>query len=146
VRPREPKVKRGLELTVARSAGGFTGTLAAVGPDGRRLVVTEFAVPCTPAGCKLEWREGRITYTLSFEGTGGAYRLAPGDVERGDGRQYLRFLSKGSPRTPRRSPYPMIVEIRMLNGKLNLRRVEGPQHGETADQTYNFERVPGGRP
>jgi hypothetical protein len=142
VQPRGPAVKRALEMTVARSTGGFTGTLAAVASDGRRSVVAELVMPCTPVGCKLKWREGRVTYTLSFEGTGGSYRLAPGDVERGDARQFVRFLTMVRPRTPRRSPYPIIVEIRTLNGRLNLRRVEGPQHGDAADQIYAFERLP----
>jgi tetratricopeptide (TPR) repeat protein len=128
-----------LELGFAEVQGRLQGALSAVTADARRLDVVKLVISREQDGYTLIWHEANVQYRFALEGSGPSHALAPGDVEAGDAAHRLRFRSKA--RTSSRTPYPIIIELWLADAKLDLRRVQGPQHGAAVDQVYSFERL-----
>jgi hypothetical protein len=124
------RVRCDLELTFTRSVGRLKGLLEAVSEDGRRHMVARIVVAQSKVGCTLIWTEGGVRYGLSPERSHQADSCSESDV--------AAFSIKWGPES--RQPYPIGIEFRLLENKLRLRRVPGPQHGATVDEMYTFER------
>ena len=127
-----------LALTIVSAAGKLVGALEAVTPDGKRRPVVDFAITLS-GDYPLVWHEAGMRYRFQLEGSGLSYVLVPGDVARVDARRLLRFVHMRGP--TRRTPFPIIIELRFNAGRLSLRRVQGPQHGAAVDQIYLFDRA-----
>lgn len=127
-----------LDLTIGAAAGKLVGALQAVTPNGRRRPIADFVITLT-GDYPFVWHEGGLRYRFKLEGSGLSYVLVAGDLARVDTQRSLRF---GHMRGPtRRTPFPIIIQLRFNAGRLTLRRVQGPQHGAPVDQIYLFDRA-----
>jgi hypothetical protein len=127
-----------LHLTIGTAAGKLVGALAAITPGGKRKPVVDFVITLT-GDCPLSWHEAGLRYRFKLEGSGLSYALVPGDLTRVDAQRLLRFVHMRGP--TRRTPFPIVIELRFNAGRLSLRRVQGPQHGAAVDPIYLFERA-----
>ena len=121
-------VRFALELVFTASPGKLEGVLTAVAEDGHPHEVVELVIEGDNGGYSLVWHEGGVRYVFSGQPQASASLDS----------QLARFYLERNPSS--RSPYPIVIDLRLTGGELSLRRAHGPQHGAAVERTYTFER------
>lgn len=138
-RARKPAGPETVDLTFTDEGGKIRGALEGVAPNGPRKIAAELVIEVRD-DVPLVWREAGLRYRGHLQLAGKDPASQRKALAWATANRLLRFSDLRGPTA--RKPYPIGIDLRLADGKLFLRRVQGPQHGAAVEQDYEFERAP----